>query len=203
MGWKNIKEGFQIEHFVSVTSEGICIGSPYIHNIIVIGQDGTIKKRYDGSDNDDLVRYQLEMDADPQKLRRLLWLPATFTNSIPVYTYEGGNIIEKFCEELGWPSVTHDGDMMYENTFSSDRIKVVKWAKRTAQLEIKAHEERMTRLLRDHEEATSDLAQALRNLAKLNADYPDQGGASREAIAATNNQTTKDEPCQKSSSSAG
>lgn len=203
MGWKNITEGFQIEHFVRVTSEGICIGSQYIHNIIVIGLDGVVKKRYEGSSNDDLARYQAEMDADPQKLHRLLWLPDTFTESIPVYTYEGGKIIEKFCEELGWPNVTHDGDMMYKNAFSTDKAKVVEWAKQNAKREIKAHEESMRRIMLEHEAATSDLRQAMRNLTKLNADYPDQGDASRAEAAATNNQTNEGEPCQKSSLSVG
>jgi len=38
MGWKNIKEHYRINHYVQVTEQGICIGSPYIHNIIVIGR---------------------------------------------------------------------------------------------------------------------------------------------------------------------
>ena len=45
MGWKNIKEHYRIGHAVQVTDAGICIGSPYIHNIIIIGVDGTLKKR--------------------------------------------------------------------------------------------------------------------------------------------------------------
>lgn len=30
MGWKNVKEHYQIGHIVCVTSKGLCIGSPYV-----------------------------------------------------------------------------------------------------------------------------------------------------------------------------
>lgn len=143
MGWKNVKESYQIGHQVCVAEKGICIGSGYIHDLIVIGLDGVVKKRFDGSSNDDLRRYQQEMDADPEKLKRLVQTPDSFEVAITVYTYDGGDIIEKQCEALGWPNVTHDGCMMYENTFSADREIVVGWAKRNADLGIKYAQERI------------------------------------------------------------
>jgi hypothetical protein len=180
MGWKNIKEAYRIEHQVRVTSDGICIGSPYIHDIIVIGLDGTIKKRYDdGRINEDLLRYQKEFDAEPEKLRELAIAPDKFTTFIPVYTYDGGEIIQKFCEALGWPNVTHDGDMMYENTFSTDKAKMVKHAKEVTRLEIKHYEDCMTRLMKDHEKACGNLQTQLRNLTKIESDYPDTGETPR------------------------
>jgi len=27
----------------------------------------------------------------------------------------------------GWPNVTHDGDLMYANTYSTDKGKVIEW----------------------------------------------------------------------------
>ena len=138
MGWKNVKEHYRIAHQVQVCAGRICIGSSYISEIIVIGADGTLEKRYDGRVIEDLVRYQREMEADPAQLRRLIEAPDTFSASLRVYTYEGGEIIEKFCECLGWPNVTHDGQMMYENTFSADREKVLAWARRNAELELEA-----------------------------------------------------------------
>lgn len=133
MGWKSVRDHYRIEHIVQVTDAGICIGSGYIHDIIVISVDrGEIVKRYDPgagwSRNADLDRYQDEMDADPFKLAELVAAEDTFDRSIPVYTYEGGSIIEKRCEELGWPNVTHDGVIQYENTFSPDAGLVRTWA---------------------------------------------------------------------------
>lgn len=135
MGWKNVKEHYRIGHIVHVTDEGICIGSPYISDLIVIGLDGKlIKKRslISDSDSDNLGRYLREMNSDLLMLESLVKSKDKFDKSITVYTYDGGEIIEKQCEILGWPNVTHDGELMYENRFSTDRSVVVEIAKRSA-----------------------------------------------------------------------
>jgi hypothetical protein len=169
MGWKNIKEHYRIAHAVCVTKEGICIGSPYIHNIIVIGPDGTMKKRYDDRGNEDLARYQREMESEPATLKRLVESQDSFAESIPVFTYDGGRIIEKRCEVLGWPNVTHDGDMMYENTFSADRAAVVVWAKRNAAAGVSLFERRVREIGKDLARAESELANAKRERTELEA----------------------------------
>jgi len=173
MGWKNVKTHYRIGHMVAVyEGEGLCIGSPYVHNLIII-TPGEIKWGAMGpSKNDDLARYYKEMMEDPALLAALIESPDTFKASIPVYTYKGGEIIEKFCEEPGWPNVTHDGCMMYENSFSTDRAQVVKWAKLNAQAgvemaerRIKEEQERMIGLIAWRDKDSADLA-------KLNSDWP-------------------------------
>lgn len=144
MGWKTIKEHYQIKHHVQVTAEGICIGSGYIHDLIVIGPDGKVAKPYRERDNNDLARYQRDFDADPAKLAELVGAPDTFAASITVYTYDSTTheIAEKQCEVPGWPNVTHDGEMMFENTFSTDRAQVVEWARRDCELALRWARER-------------------------------------------------------------
>lgn len=134
MGWKSIKEHYGIDHAVQVVpGKGICIGSPYVHDLLTITDSGeVIVGKLALRANDKLSHYKEEMDADPAKLRGLLSRADTFERSITVYTFEGSEIIECACEELGWPNVTHDGRMMYENTFSADRSEVVEWAKSNA-----------------------------------------------------------------------
>lgn len=160
MGWKNVKEHYRITHYVQVTDAGICIGSPYIHDIIVIGLDGNIKKRDSSTVNAALVRYQKEMTANPEKLKELVLSPDSFTESITVYTYDGSKIIEKACEASGWPNVTHDGQMMYENTFSTNRAQVVRWALRNEQAHVSLLEDRVAELRSDLAEREASLAQA-------------------------------------------
>ena len=121
MGWKTVKEHYQIKHHVCVGEAGICIGSGYISDILVISLEGVLIKRYEDRSNNQLSEYQRRMDADPALLKRLVQTSDTFAISIPVYTYNDGTIIEKRCEAPGWPNVTHDGDMMYENRYSTDR----------------------------------------------------------------------------------
>ena len=176
MGWKNLKEHYRIEHYVQVAKEGICIGSPYVHDLIVIGLggglDGKIVKRDDGCSNEDLRRYMTEMEADPEKVRQLIETADTFEKSIPVYTYEGGEIIEKQCEKPGWPNVTHDGDMMYENTFTSDKKRAVKWAKGNAKGSKEWCERRIEELRQALAENVRLRDESQSDLAKLEADYP-------------------------------
>lgn len=172
MGWKNVKEHYRIGHAVQVTPKGICIGSPYIHDLIIIGLDGAIIKADDGRVNEDLRRYMAEMKADPEKLRSLVQSPDEFKTSITVYTYDGGEIVEKQCEKTGWPNVTHDGCMMYENTFSTDRNKVVKRAKEDAASGIEWKTRRCEEIKEKLAEMEGLLNESKANLAKLENDYP-------------------------------
>lgn len=138
MAWKNIKDHYRIGHIVKAGDNCIQIGSPYISDILSIRPDGSLKWGTLGeSDNDDLARYHAEMSADPAKLRELYHAPDTFSASLPVYTYQGAEIIEKQCEAYDWPNVTHDGCIQYENSYSKDKDQVIAWAKRNAALGIK------------------------------------------------------------------
>lgn len=178
MSWKSVKEGYDIGHIVHVCEGCICIGSPYISEIIRITPEGVPQwvggmARKDG----DLARYMREMEADPARLRALMDAPDSFNASLPVYTYRGGEILEKQCEAYGWPNITHDGCLMYENVFFEHKADAVRAAKANAEAgcEITA---------RHSEECERDLAkwklewmQERANLAKLNRDYPEGGAA--------------------------
>ena len=174
MGWKNVKEHYKVEHTVQVTEDGICIGSPYIHNIIVIGDDGKVKKRYEnGRTNEDLRRIQDEIDADPAMLRKMVLTADTFDNSITVYTYDDGEIIECKCEELGFPNVTHGGSIMYDNSFSTNKVKVVKWAKESAGICVKWAKESVDSAEKDLLEKQARLTEQEYHLARLEKEYPE------------------------------
>lgn len=172
MGWKAVRDHYRIEHIVQVTPEGICVGSPYIHDIIVISADrGEITKRYDPrwSRSEQLERYQAEMDADPFKLAALVAAEDTFERSIPVFTYDGGSILEKRCEALGWPNVTHDGLIQYEKMFSPDAGLVRVWAIDNARAGIEWRREAVTDAERKLADARESLAQREADLAALTA----------------------------------
>jgi hypothetical protein len=173
VGHKKLKEHYRIGHAVCVTEKGICIGSAYIHDLIIISLDGTIIKADDGRVNEDLKRYMAEFKADPAKLREVVQAQDTFDASIPVYTYNGGNIVEKKCEKPGWPNVTHDGEMMFENTFSTDKSRVVKWAKQNAKSGIECQQRRVEEIKADLARMEAYLVESKSDLAKLEADYPE------------------------------
>ncbi|MCV6588701.1 MAG: hypothetical protein OIF57_06690 [Marinobacterium sp.] len=174
MGWKTVKDKYRIKHNVCLTKKGICIGSGYVHDFIVINpKTGVIEKPYDGRHNDDLKRYMSEMTADPAALWIAVLATDQFEVSLPVYTYDGADIVLKYCEQYGWPNVTHDGCMMYENRYSKDRETVALWAKKSAQAGISS----LTMLLERTEQAAAsirrDLQEQEEHLQRLNTEYPE------------------------------
>lgn len=171
MGWKAVRDHYRIEHDVQVTDEGICIGSPYIHDIIVISLDrGEIVRRWGEPHSGKLGRYLEEMDADPLKLAELVAQDDVFERSIPVFTYAGGDILEKQCEALGYPNITHDGCMQYENTFSPDAGLVRIWAIDSAKAGIKWMTEDVQNAQRDLRDRVERLSQRKADLEKLTGD---------------------------------
>ena len=131
MGWKKVKEHYGIKHIVQVDSRRdygkvpcILIGSPYIGDIIVIRiADAKILKRYDGSrfTNELLFELQPKLDEDEKNgtLKRLIDEQDTFERLLPVYNIQRRRIVKMYCESYGYPNVTTDGQLMYENTFAS------------------------------------------------------------------------------------
>lgn len=182
MGWKNVKDHYRIGHIVQIKKVGgdhgdvaknaICIGSPYIHDLIVVSLDGDILKRYSDHGNDDLTRYMQEMEADPGVLRQLVQSPDTFIDGITVYTWDGAQILEKQCDVFGWPNVTHDGCLMYESGFSLNKSEVISWAKRHAEMNIEALHETVGRLQKQIFEKEIKMDAYRLQLNTLSADYP-------------------------------
>jgi len=136
MGLKKLKEKYKIEHLVQRTDKGICIGSSLYHDIIILNADGTFAKMYknrkynDGwNTNQDLVRYQEEMipDSESGLLEQIINSPDDYCSLLPVFTIHDGELIETFCEQYGYPNLTVDGELMYENTFFQNKDEAIKY----------------------------------------------------------------------------
>lgn len=126
MGYKTVKEHYGIKHIVAIyeerESEGkcICIGSPLCHNLIVIRiSDAKVTRRYSGNSNEYLPKYNEALLRDQENgiLRKLIDKEDVFDKSLPVYTINDYHVVKEYCEEYGWPNVTHAGNMMYDNTY--------------------------------------------------------------------------------------
>lgn len=172
MGWKNVRDHYRIGHHVAFhPGEGLCIGSSFVHALILIDPEkktvswGTLGP----SGNDDLDRYWSEIHEDLEALWRLLDTPDTFARDLPVYTYEKGAVIECQCEEYGWPNVTHDGRIMYENLFFPTREGAIAYGQRDAELGVKYAKENIERVQSDLERAEARLAKEEAHLAAISA----------------------------------
>jgi uncharacterized Zn finger protein (UPF0148 family) len=169
MGWKNIKEHFKIGHHIQLTKKGICIGSGYVHDLAVIDiATGKVKP------NETFPRFLSEnypelVAANESEIIRLFNSPDTFTGSLTVYTYEGGEILEKQCEAYGYPNVTHDGCLMYENTFFREKAAAIEKAAENAEFFLEDANKSIKRLLAELDEENKRRDKAKMNIAKLEA----------------------------------
>ena len=175
MGWKNLEQHYKTGYIVQVTEKGICIGSGYIHDLVVLSLTGKVTHVWEFF-NREKNAWLARMESEPDVVRELIEAPDKFEKSIEVFTYEGGDIVKKFCEDMCWPNITHDGQVMYENTFSTDPELVRKWATRNA----KAGIEYVTSTIEDQRERLALLEARLKthegNLAKLTSQPPHTEG---------------------------
>jgi hypothetical protein len=174
MGWKNVKQHYDIRHIVKIVDGRLFIGSPYISDLIVVEPDGTVTKTVERRRNDALTAIHDSIAADPATFRHLLATPDNFERSIPVFTYEGSDIIEKECEEYGWPNLTHDGCLMYENSFFAERADAVERAFENARAGVRL----ATRSVAEAQKTLDELKALLKSetecLERLEAIYPGQ-----------------------------
>lgn len=132
MGWKKVKDYYSIKHTVHVRDGNICIGSAYIPCIIVINHEGIVIND-DGKSNTSLVQAVAAFKADPAILKCLIEEKDEFVAHLPVWSFNENSIIEQRCEKHGWPNVTFDGQLMYENTHFPTRALAIEAAKKSAQ----------------------------------------------------------------------
>lgn len=173
MGWKSFKDHFKIEHIVQVRETEICIGSGYVSDIATVNLSTGVVTENSTFSGFLVNHYPALLSASPQEILAIIHAEDTFTGSIPVFTYEGGKIIEKRCELPGYPNVTHDGHLMYENTYSTDKEVVVRWAKKNAKAGISLYSRSVADARKQLDEQRAALESCQSDLAELCADYPD------------------------------
>lgn len=174
MGWKAFKERFGIKHIVHVTVDGVLIGSGYVSNIVRIDpRTGGITQNQTFSRFVE-ERYPALLEAKPAEILHLLEAEDCFSADLPTYTFEGGNIIEKRCEEAGWPNVTHDGCLMYDNRYFPDKSDAVRACRRDAEAGIRLLKQAIEDTEKKLAAQRQELSECEADLATLNAVYPDQ-----------------------------
>jgi|TARA_Y100001934_G_C12387159_1_gene797212 hypothetical protein len=174
MGWKTLKETFGIaDHIVCVTEQGVCIGSVFVHNLIVVDPLTGVCNEPGGIKGLLAAKYPALANAAPEEVLACLKAQDTFSASIPVYTTENDQVVVKHCETPGWPNVTHDGLLMHKNVFSHDRSKVVAWLK--TELQRDANQLALSIAMKSGDiDADNQLLDSKRaKLAALEAEYPE------------------------------
>lgn len=114
---KAIKRHYNIWHFVTLEENGnVNIGSPYIHDIIVVNPKWEIIKDYNSDrTNADLYRYAMEIKSLPSKFVEL-YNEDDRVGKLTVYSHNGIRILEDSADAVGYPNVTDSGQLQYENS---------------------------------------------------------------------------------------
>jgi hypothetical protein len=121
MGWKKLKDAFELTHLEVVDGDVISLGSAYIPDKVKIHRDGgcTGDLRW-------LAKYYPDLaSATKAQVAELLAATDVFERSLPVYAVSDGELREYQCEEYGWPNTTHCGQMMYDNRFFDTPDKAI------------------------------------------------------------------------------
>lgn len=167
MGWKTLKERFEIDHIVHVTNQGVCVGDHYAPNILTIdSNDGSIREHraFRGFGREHCPQL---MEASPEEILGALAEEDSFSASIPVYALDGSEVLEKRCEKPGWPNVTHDDCLICDELYSTDMSEVIGWAQDYARAEVRIAKERVAEIGLELAEMQSDLAAKQKKLEAL------------------------------------
>lgn len=158
MGWKTLREQYGIKHIVQRLRDGtFAVGSPYISRLLVVHPDGKVEPNSLLTDNSELWPVIAAMRADPGAVRRAIEAEDVFATSVPVYSCEGAVLIESFCETPGYPNVTHDGTLMYENSYYLSRAEALEVFSQAASRSVEHREEAVTRAREELDKALERL----------------------------------------------
>lgn len=129
MGWKTLKNHFNLHSAIIQVNEGkVFIGSGYAQDLIVIDMQ-TGEKKVQPFFTPMPSDLQALKESPPHLILQLLKTPDSFAQSLPVFTYEGSEILALECEEYGFSNLTHCGRIMHVNLYHRDKEKVVLWAR--------------------------------------------------------------------------
>lgn len=124
MGWKTLKEHFDIDHSIFVSDNKIVIGNSLRNDLFYIDINTGIIEYPDPSGTFKII-YPEIFNSTPDFLLGLIYNLDTFDQNLPVYTYSDGLILEKKCECYGVGNLTHDGIVMEENKFFKDKQSLI------------------------------------------------------------------------------
>lgn len=168
MGWKAVKEHYGIEHIVHIKGDNLCIGSECISDIITMSVTDVVPYPATDFHSCSLVkRLSPLFSASKEKLKELIDSEDAFAQSLPVWTYGEGEIIEKKCEEYGWPNVTHDGLLMYEHEFFEHESEAIDAAISNMDSAIIRYQSHFDAAKKDLEKIKSGLRNSEKTLSRL------------------------------------
>lgn len=166
MGWKAVKDHYKINHHVVIENGNLLIGSSFISDIISVSLSQFMVTTTFKIPKE--LRSFID-NYDTNEFKAVFGEKDHFSKSIPVWAFDGKEIVEMECEELGWPNVTHCGSMMYENTHFKSKEEAIEHAISDTEAGIRMSRRQITRLEEDLISERSSLESEESMLSKLKA----------------------------------
>lgn len=157
MGVQLIKENFSIGHIVHRIGDGIFIGSPYISQMLKFNLSGILIEGAVRLDrNEQLTGYVKAIRENAALFTELANKPDVIKHNIPVFhlAEDEMTLVKSHCEQEGWPNTTHEGVLMFENTFFTCPKNAIKHGIRNAEAGVSIFSRSMKQLKCELEEAT-------------------------------------------------
>lgn len=168
MGIKTIKARYGLgDMLVHKVPTGIAFGTEMAPQVVVVSKEGKILEASKGSIRRFYEQLENSIQNDPEGFVGALEQEEDISHPLPVFTYVDGKVLEKSCEEHGWPNLTTDGELMYENTHFANRQDCLEQAEATLRARVESGIDRVKELSNALSDEETRLQQAWKELSSL------------------------------------
>ena len=125
------------KYTVNNNDDYIAVGSPLCHNLISVDKK-TLKIKYaldtfnEGRKSIkhaelEFIWDRLQELIDSGEIKNIIEGRDEIENPLPVFTVRDGKLVKSFTDQYGWPNITDDGYIMYENTHFKTEIEAINY----------------------------------------------------------------------------
>jgi hypothetical protein len=128
----------ETKYIINNNEDYIAVGSPLCHNLISVDKK-TLKIKYaidtwnegrSSLPNHDELRFiwdKLQEIIDNGQIKDIIEGQDEIENPLPVFTVRDGKLVKSFTDCYGWPNITIDGDLMYDNTWFKTELQAINY----------------------------------------------------------------------------
>lgn len=125
------------KYIVNNNDDYIAVGSPLCHNLISVDKK-TLKIKYaldtfnEGRKSIkhaelEFIWDRLQELIDSGEIKNIIEGRDEIENPLPVFTVRDGRLVKSFTDQYGWPNITDDGYIMYENTHFKTELEAINY----------------------------------------------------------------------------
>lgn len=125
------------KYIINNNDDYIAVGSALCHDLITVNKK-TLKLKYaldtwhegrSSIKHDELIFIwdKLQNLINSGEINNIIEGQDKILNPLPIFTVRNGRVVKSFTDKYGWPNVTIDGDLMYENTWFKTELEAINY----------------------------------------------------------------------------